>query len=64
MGDETKKTINFGSELSFVLSFMSATTAATHIFTAPYCTTTIISLEPCALNAEVQHFMLRWSTSY
>jgi hypothetical protein len=25
--------------------------AATYIFTAPTCTTTIITLEPCALNA-------------
>jgi hypothetical protein len=28
-----------------------------HIFTAPTCTTTIITLEPCALNAEFQHFI-------
>jgi hypothetical protein len=36
---------------------MSASTAATYIFTAPTCTTTIIGLEPCALmNAEYQPF--------
>jgi hypothetical protein len=34
------------SGLSF---FLSASTAATYIFTAPYCTTNIISFEPCAL---------------
>jgi hypothetical protein len=37
--------------------FLSASTAATHILTAPNCTTTIISLEPCALNVEYQHFI-------
>jgi hypothetical protein len=40
--------------------FLSASTTATYIFTAPNCTTTIISLEPCALNAEYQHFILRF----
>jgi hypothetical protein len=34
--------------------FLSASIAATYIFTAPNCTTTIITLEPCALNAEYQ----------
>jgi hypothetical protein len=28
-------------------------------FTAPTCTTTIITLEPCVLNAEFQHFIPR-----
>jgi hypothetical protein len=36
--------------LSFL--FLSASTAATYIFTAPNSTTIMISLEPCALNAE------------
>jgi hypothetical protein len=31
-----------------------------YIFTDPNCTTTIVSLEPCALNAEYQHFILRF----
>jgi hypothetical protein len=31
--------------------FLSASTAATYIFTAPNYTTIIISLEPCALNS-------------
>jgi hypothetical protein len=43
--------------LSFLLS---ASAATTEIFTAPKCTTTIISFEPCALNAEFQHFILRF----
>jgi hypothetical protein len=35
-----------------VLFFLSASTAATYIFTTLTCTTTILSLEPCALDAE------------
>ncbi len=46
------------SPLSFSLS---AFTAFTYIFTAPTCTTTIISLKPCALNADFQHFILRFN---
>jgi hypothetical protein len=46
------------SPLSF---FLSASTASKYIFTAPTCTTTIITLEPCALNAEFQHFILRFN---
>ncbi len=51
-GDETEKTINFGGKPVFdpVCPFSRA--PATYIFTAPNCTTTTISLEPCALNAE------------
>jgi len=45
------------SPLSF---FLSASTAATCTFTAPTYTTTIITLQPCALNAEFQHFVLRF----
>jgi hypothetical protein len=48
----------FWPPLSF---FLSASTAATYIFTAPSCTTTIITLEPCALNAEFQHFIPRFN---
>jgi hypothetical protein len=44
--------------------FLSASTAVTYIFTAPARTTTIITLEPCALNAEFQHFVLSCSISY
>ncbi len=40
--------------------FLSTSTSATYIFTAPNCTTTIIILEPCALNAEYEHFILRF----
>ncbi len=42
----------------------STTAAATYIFTAPTCTTTIITLEPCALNAEFQHFILRFNKNF
>ncbi len=38
----------------------SSPTAATYIFTALTCTTTIITLEPCALNAESQDFIPRF----
>jgi len=51
-------------KLSFILSFVfreCATTAATYIFTAPICTTTIITPEPCALKAEFQHFIPRFN---
>jgi hypothetical protein len=41
--------------------FLSAFTAATYIFTSLNCTTTIISLRPRALNAEFQHFILRFN---
>jgi hypothetical protein len=34
-------------------------TGVTYIFSAPTCTTTIIILEPCALNAEFEHFIPR-----
>ncbi len=50
--------VNWVSSLSFL--FLSVSTAATYIFKAPNCTTTIISLEPCALNAEYQDFILRF----
>jgi hypothetical protein len=64
-GDETQKTINFGGKLSFTHPvfpfFLSASTADTHIFTDPNYTTTIISLNLCALNAEFQHFILRFN---
>ncbi len=53
--DSFGRKLRVSSCLSF---FLTASTAATYIFTAPNCTTTIISLEPCALNAEYQHFTL------
>jgi hypothetical protein len=59
MGDETQKTINFGSKLSFILSFLFL--ERLHCcYIALNCTTTIISLEPCALNAGYEHFILRF----
>jgi hypothetical protein len=38
--------------------------AVTYIFTAPTCTTTIIILEPCALNAESQHFIPSFNQNF
>jgi hypothetical protein len=46
------------SRLSF---FLNASTATIYIFTDPNMTTTVISLEPGALNAEFQHFILSCS---
>jgi hypothetical protein len=55
-----KQSILVVNWVSSWLSFsLSASTAATYIFTAPYCTTTIISLDPYALHAEYEHFILR-----
>jgi hypothetical protein len=45
-------------------SFVSASTAATYIFTAPTCTITIINVEPCALDAEFQYFILRFNKNF
>jgi len=47
---ETIFSTNFGGKLSFFLSFllMSASTATTYTFLIPTCTTTIVTLEPCA----------------
>ncbi len=68
----TSFSINFGAKLSefhpFLPSFLlsaSSTAAATYIFTAPTtCTITIITLEPCALNAKFQHFIMRFSKKF
>jgi hypothetical protein len=57
-GGETQKAINFGDKMSGLSFFLSASTAATYIFTAPNCTTTITSLEPRAVTAEFQQFTL------
>ncbi len=53
--------VKFYSVSSPFSIFLSASSAATYISTALTCTTTIISLEPCALNTEFQHFMLRFN---
>jgi hypothetical protein len=53
---------SFSTKLSLTpLSFLSASTAATYIFTATTCTAIINTLEPCALSAEFQHFVLRFN---
>jgi hypothetical protein len=60
-----KPSILVVNSVSSCLSFfLSASAATTYIFTAPNCTTTIISLDPCALNAEYQHFILRFIKMY
>ncbi len=43
-GTGTNFSTNFGGKLSFML--------LPYIFSAPSCTTTIVTLEPCTLNAE------------
>jgi hypothetical protein len=48
--------------VSLCLSFfMSASIAVKRIFNAPTCTTSIITLEPYALNSEFQHFIPRFN---
>jgi hypothetical protein len=61
-GNETLQSEITWTQTSFSTNFganLSASTAATYIFTTPSCTTTIITLAPGALNAEFQHFILR-----
>jgi hypothetical protein len=57
IGTQTSFSTNFGGKLSFIpsLSF------SPQRFTAPTCTTTIITLGPCAFKAEFQHFILRFN---
>jgi hypothetical protein len=56
-GTQTKFSTNIGGKLSFILSLLSPSAIPLllllqQIFSMlPNCTTTIISLEPCALNA-------------
>jgi hypothetical protein len=54
-GTQTSFSISFGDKLSFILR---ASAIDTYIFPAPTYTTTIITLKPCALNAELQQFIL------
>ncbi len=65
-GTRTSFSTNFGGKLSFILCFffLSAYAAATYIFPAPTCTTIIITVEPCALNAEFQHFIPRFNKNF
>jgi hypothetical protein len=44
-----------------MLSQMTVLNVAAYIFTAPTCKATIINLEPCALNADFQHFIPRFN---
>jgi hypothetical protein len=63
-GTQTSLSTNFGVKLSFILSFLFPELlhhCYIYIFTAPTCTTTIITFKPCALNAEIQHFILRFN---
>jgi hypothetical protein len=61
---QTSFSTNFGGKLSFIPScpFPERLHCCYRFFfTAPTCTSTIITLEPCALNAEFQHFILRYN---
>jgi hypothetical protein len=55
-GTQTSFFTNIAGKRSFVPSFLSASSAATYLFTAPTWRTTIVTLQPCALNAEFQAF--------
>jgi hypothetical protein len=63
LGPKLVFSTKFGGKLSFIPSFLfpERLTIATYIFTAPTCTTTIITLKPCALNAEFKHFILKFN---
>jgi hypothetical protein len=61
-GTQTKISLNFGGKLEFhhVFPFSGALPMLLHIFSLLVpCTTTIITLKPCALNAKFQHFTSR-----
>jgi len=53
---KTSFSSNFGDKLLSCLSFSISASTVTYIFTVPTCTTTIITLEPCVANTEIQHF--------
>jgi hypothetical protein len=60
-GTQTSFSTNFGGKLSFIVSFLCPERIrCCYIYFHRSCTTTIISLEPCALNAEFQHFISYW----
>jgi hypothetical protein len=42
-------------------SFINISTFATYFFIFPICKAIIISLEPCALNVELQHFIPKFN---
>ncbi len=66
-GTQTSFSTNFGSKLSFILSFHFPErlhSCYIYIFTAPTCTIPTITLEPCAVNAEFQHFILRFNKNF
>jgi zona occludens toxin (predicted ATPase) len=64
-GGKAQKTITLGRKLSFILSFFFLSACWYIYFHCSYLyittTTTIISLEPCALDAEFHHFILRYN---
>ncbi len=61
-GTQTSFSTNFGGKLSFILSFLFPERLhCCYIYfflCSDTCTTIINTLEPCALNAEFQHFIL------
>jgi hypothetical protein len=67
-GTQTNFSTNFGGKLIFILSFLFPErlhfTVATYIFTAPTCTTIVITLEPCALNAEFHNFIPTFNKNF
>ncbi len=65
-GTQTSFSTNFGGKLSFIFRFLflERLHCCYIIFTARTCTTITIILEPCALNAEFQHFILRFNKNF
>ncbi len=53
--------LNWVSPCISLLFLSASTVVGGYIFTAPTCTATIMSLQPCALNAHFQHFIPRFN---
>jgi hypothetical protein len=60
-GTKTSFFANFGDKLSFIHSFLFPERLHCCYIYASTCTTTMITLEPCALDAEFQQFILRFN---
>ncbi len=63
-GGEIEKTINFGGKLSFIMSFHFPERlhrCCIYFHCSSVYTAIIITLEPCTLNAEFQHFIPRFN---
>jgi len=65
-GTQSSFFTNFSDKRSFSLSYLfrERLHCCSIYFHCPSCTITIIRLEPCALNAQFQHFILRFDRNF